>query len=100
MLDKLTSDDFRPYLNQTFTIHLEPPPGLEVELVEVTDLGEPQPPPGLRRPFSLVFRSHDPATYLPQGIRRFEHPTMGMLDMFMTPIGPDQVGMRYEIIFG
>jgi hypothetical protein len=99
LLAKLTSADFSPYLNQKFRIHLEAP--LEVDLIEVNDLG-----PELsaaeaakrRQPFALIFR--DPSkTYLPQRIYRIEHAELGTLDLFLVPIGPDEHGMCYEVVF-
>ncbi|MFO1351228.1 MAG: hypothetical protein U1F68_11370 [Gammaproteobacteria bacterium] len=49
-------------------------------------------------PFALILHAaHD--VMLPQGIYRFHHPSLGVLDLFMVPIGPDARGMRYEVIF-
>ena len=51
-----------------------------------------------REPFSVVFRA--PATpVLAQMIRRLEHPELGAFELFLVPIGPDDVGMRYEAVF-
>ena len=63
------------------------------ELVEAKPLGElPE------RPFSLLFRVADGAT-LPQRIYPLEHKGLGRIELFLVPIGPDDVGMRYEAIF-
>jgi hypothetical protein len=35
----------------------------------------------------------------PQGMFRVEHPTLGQLEMFAVPIGPDGQGLCYEILF-
>ncbi len=96
MLDKLTSADFASYLHQTFRIRLEGLESMETELIEVTELGEVAP--GRRRAFSLVFRGPRQMV-LPQRIYPVEHEVMGTLDLFLVPIGPDQIGMRYEAIF-
>ncbi|HWQ11952.1 MAG TPA: hypothetical protein VNL77_04085 [Roseiflexaceae bacterium] len=108
MLDKLTSADFAPYLNQAFRLYPGPytpdgsPAGapLPLELVSVTDLGDPPPAgaPLRRRPFSLLFRASSTG-HLPQRIYVLEHERLGRLDIFLVPIGPDQLGMRYEAIF-
>jgi hypothetical protein len=110
MLDKLTSEDFAPHLHQTFTLSLGPwgqphDPAAHgaprmLELIAVDDLGsELAEASARRRQFSLIFR--DQATgHLPQRIYSIEHPTLGWLDLFLVPIGPDQAGMRYQAVFG
>jgi len=100
MLDKLTSADFSSYANQTFSIQVEPGELLEVELVDVSDLGgdDGWDESSARRPFSIVFRGPK-ESYLPQSIYRIEHDRMGSLDLFLVPIGPDRQGMRYEAVF-
>ncbi|MFL5806986.1 MAG: DUF6916 family protein [Roseiflexaceae bacterium] len=109
MLDKLTSADFAPHLHETFL--LSPGPWgqphdpaahgapLALELIEVDDLGAEQAAdPSMRRQFSLIFRQPAGA-YLPQRIYSIEHPTLGRLDIFLVPIGPDRGGMRYQAVF-
>ena len=69
---------------------------------EVTPLG-PAPAPtadGPRRvPFSLLF--HGPPTpILPQRIYPVDHGAIGAFELFLVPLGPDRVGMRYEAVFG
>lgn len=100
-MEKLTSGDFRPYLNQKFHIHYGQGETLEVELIEVTDLRETRQnlPAGVRTPFSLIWRSSNPTQYLPQHTFQITHETMGTLEIFIVPIGPDSVGMRYQAIF-
>ena len=51
-----------------------------------------------RLPFSLMFRA-PPGTRLPQRIYRLEHDELGMLELFLVPIGPDADGMCYEAVF-
>ncbi len=97
MLDKLTSADFAAHLNQKFHIRYQPETTLEVELIEVTQLGT-EDMPG-RRPFSLIFRSSQRNSYLPQHVYIIEHNQMEKMELFLVPIGPDEVGMRYEAIF-
>jgi hypothetical protein len=109
MLDKLTSADFAPHLHATFHLSLGPwgqphhpaahGAALALELIEVADLGaDSAADPALRRPFSLIFR-HPGSSYLPQRIYTIEHAALGRLDLFLVPIGPDQVGMCYQAIF-
>ena len=101
MLDTLTSADFSPYLNQTFRIHAESSRSLEAELIEVSELG-PDPTRDeevlRKRAFSIVLRGpREPL--LPQRIYQVEHEELGMLGLFLVPIGPDGEGMRYEAVF-
>lgn len=99
MLDVLTSADFEPYLNESFTVKLDR--SAVLDLIEITPHG-PEPdteaPKERRRPFSLVFRDRD-KTHLPQKIYRLEHDGLGSLEIFLVPIGPDSQGMRYEAVF-
>jgi len=97
MLDKLTSADFSAHLNQKFHIRYQPETTLEVELIEVTKLGA-EDMPG-RRPFSLTFRSSQRNSYLPQHVYTLEHNQLEKMELFLVPLGPDEVGMRYEAVF-
>jgi hypothetical protein len=63
------------------------------ELVEAKPLVEAPD-----RPFSLLFRVADGAT-LPQRIYPLKHDRLGRFELFLVPIGPDDVGMQYEAIF-
>ncbi len=100
MLARLTSADFSPLLQQAFRLRCTPDPlTLELCLIQVTELGEAaSPPESRRRPFSLLFRGAL-TPVLPQHIYSLEHEALGMLDIFLVPIGPDSAGMRYEAIF-
>ncbi len=100
MLDKLTIDMFTAHLGEKFRLRMEPERVVEVELVQVTPLkshkanGHEAP----RAPFSVVFRG-PLSTIAQQRIYPFEHDAMGTHEIFIVPIGPDQVGMLYEAIF-
>ena len=105
MLDKLTSEDFFPLIDQEFTIQAEASEPFKVKLITVTDLGSETPgsadPSGGRegrRPFSIVFRGQ-PDPVLPQRIYQIENQSLGSLSIFLVPIGPDQEGMLYEAVF-
>jgi hypothetical protein len=51
-----------------------------------------------REPFSLVF--HGPLQpALPQHTYTFGHERLGAFELFIVPIGPDEVGPRYEAVF-
>ena len=96
MLDTLTHDDFARHAAERFEIELAGGERLALSLDEVTPLGEGG---AGRRPFSLLFRSERRDGYLPQRIYRLEHPTMGAIELFLVPLGPDGAGMRYEAVF-
>jgi hypothetical protein len=99
-LDKVSSATFAAHQGSRFRICHGAEVLLEVELVQVTELRSPwREPPGDRRmPFSLVFRG--PGTpSLVQHLFRVEHDRLGALELFLVPIGADDVGMRYEAVF-
>jgi hypothetical protein len=36
---------------------------------------------------------------MPQRIHPVEHDRLGRFELFLVPVGPDHIGMRYEAIF-
>ena len=96
-LDKLQSDDFTLYLNQLFRIHLDKTESIDLELVSVTELGA-RSQPETRTPFSIHFLGPVSQQYLIQSTYHFEHHQMGVLDLFIVPLGPERGRMRYEAI--
>ena len=68
-------------------------------LIEAHALGAGSAGSTGRAPFSLVFRAPRDVS-LEQRIHRLEHGELGVLELFLVPIGPDAVGLRYEAIFG
>jgi hypothetical protein len=105
-LDQLTVDDFAPTLGEAYELDLDGAAKLELVLVDargmreraaLTDQQDVAPDP--RDPFIVVFRGPvDPI--LPQRIYRLEHSTLGVLEIFLVPIGRDADGVRYEAVFG
>lgn len=97
----LTHDRFVGRLGEMFMMTPEGAAPLALELIEATEFTEPggRGPEGQeRRQFTLVFRG--PAEpMLPQQIYPLTHDELGPLDLFLVPIGPDQVGMRYQAAF-
>lgn len=94
-LDQLRREDFEALLGTPFAIVLRDGE-LPLELIEARTLKSPSPRP--TSPFALLFRGPQ-RPVLPQGTYPLAHGTLGRLELFMVPIGPDAVGMRYEIIF-
>ena len=96
-LDKISANDFKPLLNQKLNIKISADISLETELVEIIELNGYSPLE--RSPFSITFRTQQKNEYYNQGIFRVEHPTIGNIDLFLTPKGFDGVGMKYEAVF-
>ncbi len=97
MLESLTFGDFSGRVGEGFRLE-GPAVIVELTLVEVTDLARREKPGPRRSPFSLVF--HGPfSPVMPQRTYALEHASLGRLDIFLVPIGPDADGMRYEAVF-
>jgi len=100
-LDKLTAAMFSPLIGELFQLNTGTGRVVDVELTTVTSLNTASSAPSSlakREPFSLIFRLPD-KSYLPQRIYRLTHSKVGVLDVFLVPIGPDAKGMQLEAIF-
>ena len=51
-----------------------------------------------RQPFSVVLLA-DNARNHGQQVYQLSHPDLGVLSLFLVPLGPGEEGMRYEIVF-
>jgi hypothetical protein len=92
----LTAADFEPHVRDEFQI--ASPTGkiaVSLKLVEVHRLGRAVRPDGA---FSLLFLS-PPGPIYPQGTYPLTHATLGTLDLFLVPLGPNDSGNRYEAVF-
>lgn len=98
MLDKLQSSDFLPALNTLFRVRLDGIEPIDLELVQVKELG-PGSTTEMRAPFSLLFLGPVSSQYLLQHTYRLEHEQMGVMELFIVPLGPEKGRMRYEAIF-
>lgn len=98
MLDQLTAEHFTPLLDTLFTITLADGSAYPLTLIEVKITGEAINPGG-RKPFSLLLCNPRADAYLPQRIYSLEHPSLGRLDLFLVPLGPDTQGMVYQAVF-
>jgi hypothetical protein len=97
MSEPLTCESFAEALGGKFVLQCDSGETLELELIEATPYPQGEQRQG-RKPFSAVFRGvMDPV--LPQQIYRLEHETIGSLELFLVPIGPDQQGQQYEAVF-
>lgn len=101
MLERLTATSFAPAMGDTFALDGGEAGRLELELVAVR-LHDPDAPAedasGSRAGFTLEFRGPvEPV--LPQRIYGLEHPSFGMLEIFIVPVGRDEAGTTYEAVF-
>ncbi|ABQ05709.1 DUF6916 family protein [Flavobacterium johnsoniae] len=93
----LSADNFNSLLNAVFTIKFSEEIQLDAELISVTEFNSYSPLQ--RTPFSLVFRTQQKNEYYQQGIFTVIHPEEGNLELFLTPLGFDEAGMKYEAVF-
>jgi hypothetical protein len=97
MLDKLTIDDFRGRVGETFAATAEGGATLTLTLRSADALYTPPGDQG-RTPFSLEF-TDEAQDHLPQQIVDVEHADLGSFPLFVVPLGPSPEGMRYEAVF-
>jgi hypothetical protein len=93
-----TAEDFKKHLGTKFRVPAETPRPLDLELVEVKGFG---PMPEGQRPverFSLLFRGPGDI-FMQQGTFTLDHPEMGEQTLFIVPVGRDEQGFKYEVVF-
>jgi hypothetical protein len=91
----LTHADFAARLNEEFTIS----PGelsIQAQLVGVVPWRASAAQ--RRQPFTLTFQGPNQPV-LSQRIHVLENPSLGKMEVFLVPIGPNQFGMEYEVVF-
>jgi hypothetical protein len=95
MLERLTAADFGRHQGDRFLIAPSAEPAFEVELIEVTESDAVGP---AANQFSLVFRAA-PIRRCHSASTAIEHGELGAIEIFLVPIGPDEVDQRYQAIF-
>ncbi|QSW91325.1 MULTISPECIES: hypothetical protein [Flavobacterium] len=93
----LSVNNFNPFVNKVFIFKISEEIQLDAELISVTESNGYSPLE--RTPFSLVFRTNQKNEYYEQGIFNIIHPEEGSLELFLSPLGFDEVGMKYEAVF-
>ena len=88
---------FEPAVGEFFTIAFTDA-RFDLRLREVTALMHHIPHIHRRPPFSLLFVCPD-RRILNQGIYAIEHERLGMLEIFLVPVGADEDGVQYEAVF-
>ena len=92
-------DFFVPYEKQSFELYYGSEVPEKLELVSLTQSPASHGKKGERIPFSMIFRAASREFFVPQGIFPLVHPQAGRLDLFVVPIGPDDVGMQFQVVF-
>jgi hypothetical protein len=98
MLETFTIETFQSHLGEIFTIVVDEENRLPTKLTEVFPWGPGAAAGRDRTPFSLIFHTV-PHAIIPQAIYRVESDNLEPMEIFLTPIGPDGRGMRYEAVF-
>lgn len=93
---QLRFDDFLGCVDQRFTLQLDDAT-YPLTLISADRLPYSSTV-GDREAFSVVFRG-DGDLVLPQQTYSFHNDTLGDLELFIVPIGPDDKGMCYEAVF-
>lgn len=95
-LSKLTKEDFDGYLNQSLQIVFSDAI-VTAELTEVVKMDTYSPLD--RSSFYIIINIGTDFPQLRQGTYRLSLAENFIIDVFMVPIGPDNKGHRYQIIF-
>ena len=97
-LSSLKLEDFQTCLGQTFTVTPEDTDSLELELIQVKPIGVFDSEAEARQSFSLLF-SGPLEPMLPQRLYELQNVTLGKLQIFLVPVGPDESVMLYDATF-
>jgi hypothetical protein len=54
--------------------------------------------PGTRPPFALMFLGSNPFI-LPQRLYKFDLDGIGLVDIFLVPVGKNEQGVSYQAVF-
>ena len=93
-LATLSIDDFEPHLNAVFEM-TSPGGRMPLQLAKADAAGQARREGGA---FSLLFVA--PAgPWLPQATYPVRHPVLGMMDIFLVPVGPVSGGNGYHAVF-
>jgi hypothetical protein len=95
MLENITHESFEALVGQTVSLQA----GGIAFPADVASVRVQKRSPGTgRQAFSVELQSHSAENH-GQQIYRLSHADLGTLDLFMVPIGADEKGIRYEIVF-
>ncbi len=97
-LAALRHADVAPLTGDGFRV-VTPDDGGTLLLVDVPDLSRPGDAERFRPPFAMVFEEPEAERPRAQGIHVLEHATLGVLPLFLVPVGTGDTGPRYEASF-
>jgi hypothetical protein len=98
MSDLLTPATFEPHVGTEFAVRLDDGTAVRTVLRTV-ERHAPRSHGDRTEPFSLTFVGPS-GIALPQATYSIDHEHMGVLDIFLVPIGPDKGGQQqYEAVF-
>jgi hypothetical protein len=92
-LNRIAAEDFESVIGQPLLVQGSAL-ALQLQAVERSPHPTGRELPG----FSLLLLG-PPQPLLAQGMIELEHPQLGVLALFMTPIGQDPAGCQYQIVF-
>ena len=95
MLETLRLEDFLPLVGTMLPVEWNGSRA-ELEVAEAAALHTPSP--RATPSFRVTLRSRT-GWRAEQGMFRLHHPSLGALDVFAVPVGPDGQGLCYEIVF-
>jgi hypothetical protein len=93
-LAALRIDDFTPHLEAAFDMQTAGG-AVPLKLVKVDPVGDSGRAGGA---FSLIFVTPK-GPWLPQGIYPVRHPALGIMEIFLVPVGPASGGNGYNAVF-
>ena len=94
MLAELQMTTFTKCLDTEFQLVDENSPEFSLKLTDVIDRAKTP----RQETFSLLFQG--PAEhFVAQGIHKLEHDQLGVIDIFLVPIGQGAGGFQYEAVF-
>jgi hypothetical protein len=93
-LGALRIEDFTAHLDATFELQADGG-ALPLKLAKVDPAGNSGRPGGA---FSLILVTPQ-GPWLPQGVYRVTHPSLGAMEIFLVPIGQASGGNGYQAIF-
>ncbi|MGB0564612.1 MAG: DUF6916 family protein [Spirulinaceae cyanobacterium] len=102
-ISELTYETFAPLQGDRFRLNVPEYANIAAELIEVECLSNPnrnnEDAPKTNPSFCLVFRFPLDGPNFDQGRFPLQHDTLGDLELFLTPIQPDEHGRNYEAVF-
>ena len=95
----LTLEHFAPLVGQTLQVVTEGYLPYPITLISAEPLGRRATAiPMTRPPFDLQCSGPGPG-YLPQDLWAVEHPELGLIPLFLVPIGTKDGGFLYQALF-